>query len=185
MAWAAIVAGKGGKRSQAAREVAQALVRRGLTVGGFAQRILEGANGTKTIEAESFRRPGVLVLARPPANAAEAASSGSACSLVFDAPGLAAARRWVEQDAAEADVLVLDGLGKSELAGQGNRAALDHAVAAAPLLVLAVRDDQLHYAVEALGLGEEPLACYTDGEGPGAFEAFVEAVAGAARAARR
>jgi len=43
-----------------------------------------------------------------------------------------------------------------------------------------VRDDQLVYVVEALGL-EEPVAAYTDGDGPAALDAFVAQVAGAAR----
>ena len=84
------------------------------------------------------------------------------------------------EDAGGSDVVVLDGIGKLELGGEGHRAALARALAEARLVVLAVRDDQLVYVVEALGL-EEPVAAYTDGEGPAALEAFVAEVVRAAR----
>jgi len=173
--WAAVVAGKGGRRSRAAREVAEALAARGLRVGGFTQRTIEGDAGAKTIDLVRAAGGAEVPLARsvvPP-------PGSSGCSIVFEAAGFEAARRWVAEDAPGSDVVVLDGIGKLELGGEGHRAAVARALADARLVVLAVRD-QLVYVIEALGL-EEPVAAYTDGDGPAALDAFVAEVARAAR----
>lgn len=177
MSWALVVAAKGGKRSVAAREVVEGLAARGLRVGGFTQRMVDLDDGSKDIALVHASDGATIPLARSEKRTAPV--EGGGCAIVFDPAGFAAARRWVELDAPSCDVLVLDGLGKLELAGEGHRAAVAHALSAAPLVVLAVRDDQLVYALEALGL-EDPVASYTDGEGPAALAAFVGEVAAAA-----
>ena len=175
MTWAVIVAGKGGKRSRIAREVAGALAARGLSVAGLVQRTLEDEGGRKTLEADRLRRPGTVRLASP------VVGPDASCSLAFEPSGFAEAGRWLAEDAPDADVLVLDGVGKLELSGSGHRAALQAALGAGPLAILAVRDDQLAYALEALAIEDEPVAAFTDGDGTAALEAFVEGVAAAAR----
>jgi nucleoside-triphosphatase THEP1 len=175
-AWALVVAGKGGKRSGVARDVAAALAARGLRVGGFTQRTVEAEDGAKAIDLVRAGGGAAVPLARS-ATAADAA----ACTLAFDRAGSEEARRWIRADAPGSDVLVVDGVGKLELGGQGNRAAVDEALASGRLVVLALRDDQLVYAIEALGL-EEPVAAYADGEGPSALAAFAAEVARAAAA---
>jgi nucleoside-triphosphatase THEP1 len=177
MTWALVVAARGGQRSRAAREVADALLASGLRVGGFVQRTDEVGAGAKVLTVVRLRDGLERPLARP---AAQVSADGAACSLAFDPAGFAEARAWVDEDVGAAQVLVLDGLGKLELSGEGHRAALDRALGSGAPVVLAVRDDQLVYAVEALGLGD-PLASYTDGEGAAAREAFVAAVVTAAR----
>jgi nucleoside-triphosphatase THEP1 len=176
IAWALVIAGKGGRRSHVARDVAGALAARGLRVGGFTQRMVESESGTKTIDLVHVPDGKAVPLARTAPSTAEAA----ACTLAFDRAAFEEARRWIEADAPASDVLVLDGIGKLELAGEGNRAAVAHALATRRLVVLAVRDDQLVYAIEALGL-DEPVAAYTDGSGPAALERFVGEVASAVR----
>jgi nucleoside-triphosphatase THEP1 len=156
-----VVAARGGKRSAAAREVADALVARGLRVGGFTQRTTDREDGSKDIDLVHASDGRVVPLARSERRTAPV--EGGGCSIVFDPAAFEAARRWIEADAPASEVLVLDGLGKLELAGEGHRAALARALSAAPLTVLAVRDDQLVYALEAFGL-DEPAAAYTDGE---------------------
>jgi nucleoside-triphosphatase THEP1 len=178
MSWAVVVAAKGGRRSQVAREVVEALAARGLAVGGFTQRTVDGERGDKTIDLVHARDGRTVPLARTVPQPA----GGSGCSLAFDAAGFDAARRWVEEDVRRSDVVVLDALGKLELAGEGHRAAVAAALAGAPPVVLAIRDDQLVYALEALGLGE-PVAAYTEGDGAAALSAFLDAVAGATRKA--
>jgi nucleoside-triphosphatase THEP1 len=171
MAYALVIAGKGGTRSRAARKIVDALVARGIRVGGFVQRTLEVGPGGKVVELVRLRDGCTLPLARTgPAEGAGADTAG--CSLAFDPAVFEAARRWIEADAPGAEVLVLDGLGKLELGGEGHRAAIAHALATAPLVLLAVRDDQLVYALEALRLGE-PIAAYTEGDGAAALDAFV------------
>jgi nucleoside-triphosphatase THEP1 len=175
--YALVIAGKGGRRSHAARDVAAALAARGLRVGGFTQRTAEAEGGAKTIDLVHVPDGRAVPLARS-ATAADAA----ACTLAFDRAGSEEARRWIRADAPASDVLVVDGIGKVELGGEGNRAAVTDALASGRLVVLAVREDQLVYAIEALGL-EEPVAAYSDGSGTAALEAFVEEVARSARAA--
>lgn len=178
MSWALVVAAKGGKRSLAAREVADALRARGLRVGGFTQRTTDREDGAKDIDLVHAVDGRVVPLARGEKRTAPV--EGGGCSIVFDPAGFEAARRWVDADAAASDVLVLDGLGKLELAGEGHRAAVARALRGGPLVVLAIRDDQLVYALEALGL-DEPVAAYTDGEGEAALAGFVAEVSAAAR----
>jgi nucleoside-triphosphatase THEP1 len=177
MSYALVIAGKGGKRSRAAGEVADALRARGLRVGGFTQRTVESESGAKAIELVRLRDGTVLPLSR--GAAAASGAEPSACSFAFDRAAFDEARAWLDADAPGSDVLVLDGLGKLELGGEGHRASIARALAAGPLVVLAVRDDQLVYALEAFGLGD-PVAAYTDGMGEAELEAFVAEVARAA-----
>jgi nucleoside-triphosphatase THEP1 len=176
MPYALVIAGKGGRRSQAARNVAEGLVARGLRVGGFTQRTTESEAGRKRIDLVHARDGRTVPFARTAVAGAELA----ACSLAFEPAAFEEARRWIEADTPETDVLVLDGLGKLELAGDGHRATIVRALETAALVVLAIRDDQLVYAMEALAL-DEPLAAYTDGSGASALEAFVAQVASAAQ----
>jgi nucleoside-triphosphatase THEP1 len=182
MSYAVVIAAKGGRRSQVAREVLEALAARGLAVGGFTQRTLDGEGGDKAIDLVHAGDGRTVPLARTVARRDPA--EGSGCSLAFDAAGFEAARRWVEEDVRRSDVVVLDAIGKLELAGEGHRGAIAAALAGTPPVVLAIRDDQLVYALEALGLGE-PVAAYTEGEDAAALAAFLDAVAGAAGQARR
>lgn len=178
MAYALVIAGKGGRRSELARDVAAALTHRGLRVGGFTERTAVSATGAKSLDLVRARDGTAVRLAGPAAGSADPA----ACSLSFDRRGFETARRWIEEDAPSSDLLVLDGLGKLELGGEGHHAAIVRALAIAPVVVLAIRDDQLVYALEAFGLSE-PAASYADGEGPGALDAFVAEVARLAGAA--
>jgi nucleoside-triphosphatase THEP1 len=180
MAYALVIAGRGGRRSQAARNVAEALVARGLRVGGFTQRTVESGTGKKSVDLVHARDGRAVPLAR----AAPAGADPAACSLAFERAAFEEARRWVEDDAETCDVVVVDGLGKLELGGEGHRATIAHALKTAPLVVLAVRDDQLVYAVEALGL-EEPVASYTDGSGAAALDTFATELVRAARGPAR
>jgi nucleoside-triphosphatase THEP1 len=170
-AYALVIAGKGGRRSHAARDVAAALAARGLRVGGFTQRTVEAEGGAKTIDLVHLPDGATVPLAR-----SATAQDAAACTLAFDRSGSEQARAWVEADGPASDVLVVDGFGKLELGGEGNRAAVARALASGRLVVLAVRDDQLVYALETLGL-EEPVAAYTDGSSAAALEAFVADVA--------
>ncbi|MFO0580819.1 MAG: DUF2478 domain-containing protein [Anaeromyxobacter sp.] len=178
MGYALVIGGKGGRRSAAAREAAAALAAEGVRVGGFTQRTLEDDRGHKTVLAERLGDGRQVTLA---ATTAQPAEAGGSCALAFDPAALSEVGAWIEASARDAAVLVVDGLGKLELGGGGNRAAIAHALHAAPLVVLALREDQLAYALEALALEDEPLAAYTDGEGPEALRAFVAALAAAAR----
>lgn len=176
MAYALVIGTKGGTRFQAVREIADALAARGVRVGGFTQRTIRPEAAPSRIEIARIGGDAARTLARAAAGGDDPAS----CTFAFDPAALEEARRWVVEDAAAAEVVILDGIGTLELGGGGHRAALAHALAAARVSVVSVRHDQLVQAVEALGPGE-PLAAYTAGEGPDALAAFVAEVVRAAR----
>lgn len=178
MAFALVIGEKGGSRSEAVREIAEALAARGVKVGGFTQRTLRPAAGASRIEISRVGKAAVRTLARSGAEGGGA--DPASCAFVFDAAVLEEVRRWVLEDAADADVVVLDGIGALELGGGGHREAVAHALAAAPVAILSVRHDQLVYALEAFDPGD-PLAAYTAGEGPAALAAFAADVARACR----
>jgi nucleoside-triphosphatase THEP1 len=171
MSYALVIGGKGGRRFEAVRSVAAALAARGLRVGGFTQRTVRPETGPASIEMTRLGGGPTLPLAR--SGAAGAAADPASCSFAFDAGAIDQARRWVEEDARVADVVVLDGIGALELGGGGHRSAVEKALAAGVLALLAVRDDQLVYALEALGLAE-PVAAFRAGDGPAALAVFVD-----------
>jgi nucleoside-triphosphatase THEP1 len=96
-----------------------------------------------------------IALARPQGRSDESAPS-SVCSLVFSRDALATGLAWLREDAAWADVLVIDEVSKLEVAGDGHCDALRWALTLPPdtLLLLSVRADQLVYAVETFDLAE-------------------------------
>jgi nucleoside-triphosphatase THEP1 len=149
-------------------------------VGGFTQRTVRPEAGASRVEIARLGGGAPRVLARAGGAAVEGRDPAS-CAFAFDPAMLDEARRWIAEDVAAADVVVLDGVGTLELGGGGHREALAHALARARVALVSVRDDQLAYAVEALGDGE-PVAAFTVGEGAAALAAFVGAVARAARA---
>ncbi len=175
MAYALVIGTKGGSRFEAVREIAGALAARGIRVGGFTQRTLRPDAGASAIEIARVGGGPARTLARAAAGA-KGAGGPESCAFAFDPAVLEEARRWIVEDAAAADAVILDGIGTLELGGGGHRAALAHALAAARVAVVSVRHDQLVYVLAALGPGE-PLAAYTAGEGPAALAAFVSDVA--------
>ncbi len=180
MAYALVIGPKGGRRGDAVRAIAGALAARGVRVGGFTQRTVRPEAGASRVEIARLGGGAPRTLARSGGAAAEGGGDPASCAFAFDPAVLAEARRWIAEDVAAADVVVLDGIGTLELGGGGHREALGHALARARVALVSVRDDQLAYAIEALGAGE-PVAAFTVGEGPAALAGFVEVVARAAR----
>lgn len=173
----ALVIGEKGRKSAAVLQIAVDLALRGLRVAGFAQRTFEEGPGRKAIEVMRLRDGTTLPLAR---TTADPGCATAVCSFAFDSASFEETGRWIEADVAEADVVVLDGVGKLELAGAGHRAAIEYALRAGPPVILAVREDNLVYAFEAFAL-EEPLASYGTSEGAAALERFLDAVTQVAR----
>jgi nucleoside-triphosphatase THEP1 len=175
--WALVTGPRGGGRAAAVRELAALLAARGVRVAGWVQRPFEDPAGRKAIDVARLPAGAErLALARTVPTADAAAT----CSFAFDAAALAAVERWVAEDAPRADVVVADGLGRLELAGGGHRAAVARALGSGAVVVLSLRDEQLVYALEALGLRDEPLAAVGSGDGAAALAEFADAVAGAA-----
>lgn len=179
MSYALVIGEKGSRKSTVVREIAQRLTARGLRVAGFTQRILEEGPGRKTVEVVRVSDGRAALLARTCADPGEAAA---VCSFAFEGQAFEEARRWVESDAPDADVIVVDGMGKLELGGGGHRGTIEYALRAGRPVVLGLRDDNLVYAMEALAL-EEPLASLGTAEDDAALERFVHAVARASERA--
>ena len=173
MSYALVIGEKGSRKSTVMREIAQRLTARGLRVAGFTQRVSEERPGRKTVEVVRVSDGRAVLLARTSADPGEAAA---VCSFAFEGQAFEDARRWVESDAPDADVIVVDGMGKLELGGGGHRGTIEYALRAGPPVVLGLRDDNLVYAMEALAL-EEPLAFLGTAEDDAALERFVHAVA--------
>jgi nucleoside-triphosphatase THEP1 len=174
----ALVIGEKGTKSTAMREIAEGLAARGLRVAGFTQRIFEEGEGRKFVEVVRLRDGAAIRLAR---TVADPGSAPAVCSFAFDPAAFEEVRRWMEEDAVGAGVIVLDGLGKVELGGGGHPKTIEHAFRAGPPVVLAVREDNLVYALESFAL-DEPLASYaTASDDAEALTRFLEAVEQAAQ----
>ncbi len=180
MSYALVLRERSGREPSAVGAIVEGLARRGLRVAGFTQRTFEDASGRMAVDVVRLRDGQSVPLARM---AADAGNGPGVCSFTFDADAFARARGWIDEDLACADVVVLDAVGKLELGGAGHRAAIEHALRAGPPVVLSVREEDLVYAMEALGLGEPLAACATGG-GAEALKAFVDQVAVAATTSR-
>ncbi len=179
MSYALVIGTRATSKSTLASQVVSALSARGWRVAGFTQRTCEEGPGRKTVEVVRIRDQSAVRIGRTAPAPGDAAA---VCAFGFEVDGFVEARRWVEADAAGADVLVLDGLGKLELGGGGHRGAIDHALRSGALVVLAVREENLVYALEALGL-EEPVASYGASADAAELDRFVDAVGRAVTAA--
>jgi SAM-dependent methyltransferase len=99
------------------------------------------------------------------------------CGFLFERAGFEAARAWIAEDAARAEVLVLAEVGKLESAGEGHAAALKLALESGRPVLLSVRADVLAPVVERFGLSDAIAELGTAEE----LEGFVQRVAEAAR----
>jgi nucleoside-triphosphatase THEP1 len=180
MSYALVIGGKAMSKSTLVRQIAHGLAARGLRVAGFMQRTFEEGPGRMAVEVVRIRDGSAVRLGR---TVAEPGSAAAVCSFAFEDQGFAEARRWIEADVAGADVLVLDGMGKLELGGGGHRGAIEYALRAGPPVVLAVREDNLVYALDALAL-DEPVASYGTSEDTAALDRFLDAMGRASAAAK-
>lgn len=172
--WALYVGERGPERVAPLWQLVDDLRGRGLRVAGFVQASLH-ADGHR-VGSEVVRLGGGtgerVALARSGASA-RGPNEEAFCSMVFDADAFARCRAWLRVDAEQADVIVLDEIGKLEVAGRGHYAAVVDALARPCPVVLSVRGDQLFAALERFAL-EEPFASRDPSE---AIAAFVDGVA--------
>lgn len=155
MARWAVIAGEDGEQSASlALELVAELRAASVRVGGFVQRKGVDGDGKKGYDFVRLRDEETVPLALEGASA-RGPGEETFCSLVFQQAGFDAARRWLEEDAATADLLVLDGISKLEVSGRGHAAALEAALQLPDKVVLlCVRGSQLVYAVERFKLAE-------------------------------
>jgi nucleoside-triphosphatase THEP1 len=155
--WALVLASK---RSQERAPILQRVVaqlgERGVRVAGFFQEPII-AEGVRV--GHRVRRLGSdasAVVARR-GTESRAPNEEGFCGVVFDNDAFATAREWLREDAPQAQALLIHEVGKFEVAGKGHHDAVVAALRTKAVTVLAVRGDQLFYAVERFGLGE-PVA---------------------------
>ena len=142
------------------REAIAALDRSGLTVKGVLQEpVFE--EGTRV--GETIVRMGTeeRVLIARVASAASRPSEALFCGRVFDLDTFRRARHWLEDDAAGAEVVVIDDVSKLEVSGSGHFDAVGDAMARSKVVVLSIRGDQLFAALERFALAE-PVAVLDD-----------------------
>jgi nucleoside-triphosphatase THEP1 len=143
---------RGAGKTTTTLRLAERFASQGLRVGGFFQRATTDTLGRRGYELVRYiDRAQMISLAQPGVRPDEEAGS---CSFVFARDALAAGFAWLREDAAWADVLVIDEVSKFEVAGEGHEHALRWALAlpADRLLLLSVRADQLVAVVEQFAL---------------------------------
>lgn len=160
--------------------LADALLRRGLRVGGYFQRTTSDELERHGYDLVRLRdREQRLALARP--GGTEREGESAVCSFSFSHEAFCAGLEWLKADADSSQVLVMDEISKLEARGEGHAAALRWALGLGDdkVLLLSVRGDLLFYVVEAFGL-EERLAGYLEIPAqPADIESGAEEIAGA------
>ena len=180
--WAVITYGRAVDRAAEVRELQARLKVRGLAVAGFAQE--------KSLDGEGRTSLALVRLGRSDRAALGASGGGASradpereCSYSFDPGGFSLARRWLEEDAAAARVLVLSEMSKLEAGGQGHHGALTWALSLPndKVVVFAARAEQLTYLVEKLAPPGEPVAWLELPSAEAEKDAFASALAASIR----
>lgn len=173
--WALITGEKGTGKADYVLGVAMRLRMAGLRVAGFVQLRKGGPEGPKGYELLRLANGKKIALAQEGV-AARDPSQEAFCTYAFSNDAFEQACGWVKEDAAKADVLVLDDVSKLETQGKGHAAALAWALQQPGKIVLiSARASQLFYVVENFGL-DEPLAALELPVKDAARAAFVDAL---------
>jgi nucleoside-triphosphatase THEP1 len=160
--------------SPVARRIAERLPAAGLRVAGFVQ-ARQGEPGEEQYRIERLGTGERCAVAR---SAARAAAPGEVlhCDLVFDPAAFARAHAWVEADAAGADVVIVDCVGKLEVNGGGHHATVAELLRGPALPLLVVREDHLLAVMETFHLEEEPVAVLELSSAEADLDGFVAAL---------
>ena len=180
--WALLIGRRASGKSSLAARVAATLGERGLAVGGVIQDAVEEDGTCVGIRVRRIGGDEHALLARL-GSAPRDGNEQAFCSFVFDNRAFAAARDWIAADASSAAVLIIDEVSKLEAARSGHCEAVERALAAAAVVVLVVRAEELSAVMERFAL-DEPIAALDAGEEAG-IDGFVAAIAAAAQEVRR
>ncbi len=146
---------RGAGKTSTTLRLADALLGRGIQVGGFFQRTTTDDLDRRGYDLVRVRdRNQSLPLARP--GGTEQPGTSTVCSFSFSQEAFAGGLAWLKHDAESARVLVIDEISKLEVRGEGHAQTLRWALGLddSIFLLLSVRGDQLYYVVEAFGLEE-------------------------------
>lgn len=129
----------------------------GVRTAGFVQRKSRNERGEKRYDLERLHSPDRAVLAIDGV-AAKGPNEEFFCSMAVHNDGFVAAGRWIEEDAAGADVLLIDEISKLETAGKGHAATFQRVLQRDDALVLfCVRASELFYVLERFALPDETM----------------------------
>jgi nucleoside-triphosphatase THEP1 len=175
--WALLSEENGEARANRALAIVEHFAAASVRVAGFVQRKRVDPQGPKRYEVVRLRDHETVALAVG-GPMARGPAGENICTLAFHDGGFDAARRWLEEDAPGADVLVLDGIGKVEASGRGHAAALDAALRQPDKVVLiCARASLLFSVVERFGLEEETMVAALElPADEAAMDAFVRAI---------
>ena len=172
--WALISGESGVENAACAMEVLGRLKGDGIRIAGFVQRKSRNERGEKRYHLERLSTGERAILAVDGV-AAKGPSEEFFCSMAFHNDAFDAANRWVKEDAAGADLLLLDGISKLEVSGKGHCATLEKALRLRkPVILICVRASQLSYVIERFALHDDKMVAALElPADQSAFDAFV------------
>ncbi|MGC4115658.1 MAG: nucleoside-triphosphatase [Myxococcales bacterium] len=155
--WALISGESGVENADLALSVVARLESARVRTAGFVQHKWRNESGEKRYELVRLHHDEKTILAVDGV-AAKGPNEEFFCSMAFHNEGFDAALRWIREDLAGADLVLLDGISKLEVSGKGHSATLEHALRHSDALVLiCVRASQLSYVMERFALSDEGL----------------------------
>jgi len=178
--WALISGETGDENTAYAAKVVARLEAEGVRCGGFLQ--------SKGFDAEGRKRHDLVHIGGGERTLLVVVPDDEHfCSMALPGTGFDAARRWIEEDASRAEVLVLDRIGKVEVNGRGHCAAVVEALRMeSNVILLCASAYRLFYVVEKFGLREEDLVAALElPVGDDELDAFVRDIAASTPSARR
>lgn len=177
MRWALISSEKGHKRADLTLAIAERLRAGGARVAGFVQLRCRDSHDQKSFEMMRLTTGERAQLAAEGVGAKGPTQEGF-CTYAFDNSAFERAFAWLQADAPNADVLVLDDVSKLETQGKGHAASLAWALEQPGKTVLiSVRASQLFYVMENFGLlVDDPIAAIEMPAGERACEELVAAI---------
>lgn len=180
--WALISGVDSSETVACALQAVDALRNAGVRAAGFVQVRFRDEEGRKLYDVMRLQTGERLPLAKPAPPAKTPEEAG--CSLVFCEGSFDVARRWLEEDAPGAKVLVVDNIGKTELEGKGNAAALAWALGRPDdvVVLFCTRRSQLSQVFERFPLGDAMVAGLELPASAGEIDAFKAALIQSVRA---
>jgi|GEM_PF-1482544 len=155
--WAFISAERIEESTAFALSLVASLEEAGIRTAGFAQHKSTQENGPTRYEMVRLHSHERALLASN-RGAATGENEASFCSLVFYNDSFATARRWVEEDAHKAELLLVGGIGKLEVFDKGHCQLLECLLKQeGALLLLCVRASQLSRLMERFAFPEEGM----------------------------
>ncbi|MGI5865425.1 MAG: nucleoside-triphosphatase [Myxococcales bacterium] len=180
--WAVITGEKGHRKAELGLEVAELLRSRGVRVAGIVQLgFKDPASEQKRYELQRVSNGERIALAVEGVVPKEPTEE-LFCTLAFRNDAFDLACRWVQEDAAEADVVVIGEVSKLEIGGKGHAASLQFALGLddSKVVLITARASQLFYVMENFGLQDDPVAALempgTNADRDALVEALVQAV---------